>query len=519
MRIQAIAIAAPEHYAGKKISKINSLDPVSLFNALRVAASAAEEGKGVWGNSNWAMGQVKRRQSCMLMYSLDDLPRLDALLESESPNLVLIGAMSVCMRGALDCAAYIRARMGSRCVIVLGGRHVSEAMYKGQNNKITHHASSPLQLAAMGEIDDVFDLVIGGEAEDIIFRLGESLGRRRFEGKRDRRRVLLDVSEAAGNWVAGTLSEADEIFTLSGKFGFIDRSTLPSVAKLFGASSKFSVFGGLHTAHVYSDTGPGCIFDCSFCSERLSVAGRPENISGAPFSLYRQLNEAARSIFLEYGEMQASAFVEDSTFLLGKRSNIKVFCELMERNRLPVRFGAQLTVDQILSRPEELIRLSAVGLSYVFLGIETLDPFFVGGMNKDTSRNLKSWACRIEAACELLNSCGMKIGFALLFGLGETHVLRVRLIDFIEKINANIDFPVAVSMNWAVQHPLKGFDNGANYKYLQWPVLGTHMMELFHCFGEASTEYPIPHVGKPKFEEVLDVVNRSAASLNFISGS
>lgn len=352
MKIQAIAIAAPEHSAGKKDSIVDSCDPVSLFNALRIAAVAADEGRGAWGNSNWADGCLKRRQSCMLMYSLDDLPRLNALLEAEEPNLVLIGAMSICMRGALECAKYIRASIGDQCVIVLGGRHVSESMYKDKDNSVIHHKSSPLQLVSNEEMEDVFDLVVGGEAEDVIFRLGESLGRKKFEGGSDRKRLLSDVSDASGNWVAGIINRKKEIFTLSSKYGRIDRANLPSVTKLFGATSRFPVFGGLYTAHVYSDTGSGCVFDCNFCSERLSVVGRPENISGAPSSLYRQLGEAAKSIYLEYGETQVSAFVEDSTFLLGKRSNIRVFCELMECDNLPVRFGAQFTVDQILSRPE-----------------------------------------------------------------------------------------------------------------------------------------------------------------------
>lgn len=510
MSIRAIAIAAPEHFSGKKSSTaINSSDPVSLFNALRTSAAAAEEGKGAWGNSNWASGPLKRRQSCLLMYSLDDVATLDTLLALEDPNLVLIGAMSICMRGALECAEHIRARMGARCIIVLGGRHVSEAMYKNKNNNVLHHKSSPLQLVSAGEISDVFDLVVGGEAEEVIFKLGESLARKKFEGAHDRHRLLSGIADASGNWVAGIISGHEYILTLSSKQGRIDKSTLPSITKLFGTSSKFSVFEGLHTAHVFSDTGPGCVFDCDFCSERLSVTGQPENIMGAPFSLYRQLSEAVNSVLLEYGEIRASAFIEDSTLLLGKKSNISTFCSLMERNSLPVTFGAQLTVDQILSRPKELMRLSSVGLSYVFLGVETLEPFAIGGMNKDVSRKLSSWASRIESACELLNACHLKVGFALLFGLGETHSSRLRLIDLIEKVNRNLDMPIVTSMNWAVQHPLKGFDNGANYTYLEWPVLGKHMLELFHFFGEASTEYNVPKVAKPKYQEVLELLHQS----------
>lgn len=513
MKIQAVAIAAPEHFAGKKDSIVNSSDPVSLFSALRAAAAAADEGRGPWGNSNWADGALKRRQSCILMYSLDDVPRLDAILELEEPNLVLIGAMSVCMRGALECAMHIKAKMGDQCVIVLGGRHVSEAMYKDENNGVVHHRSSPLKLIFNEELADVFDLVVGGEAEDVILKLGESLGRRKFEGLRDRKRLLSDISDASGNWVVGIFSASREIFTSVSKYGRIDKSNLPSVTKLFGATSRFSVFGGLYTAHVYSDTGSGCVFDCSFCSERLSVVGSPGNISGAPFALHRHLDEAANSVFLEHGENYVSAFVEDSTFLMGKKSNIKIFCELLERSFLPVKFGAQFTIDQVISRPDELKRLSAVGLSYVFLGVETLDPYSVGGMNKDTSIKLRSWASRVDHACDVLSSCGIRIGIALLFGLGETHLSRCRLLKFIESINRRLRAPVTVSMNWAVQHPLKGFDNGADYTYLQWPVLDFRMMDLFHSFGEASTEYAIPYVGKPKYEEVLDVVHRSRGLL------
>jgi B12-binding domain/radical SAM domain protein len=506
--IRAIALSAPAHPSGTiHPAALNSPDPVSLFNALRRAASRAAKGEGPWGQSNWAGSRARRRECCLLMYSMDDRPRLDALLRRERPNIVLIGAMSVCMRGAVECATRIRATMGDDCLIVLGGRHASETLYRGARGRpsVEHHRGSVPRLMESGQIEDVFDIVVGGEAEDVVCRLGIALDAAPFAGRRDRARVLAELADADGDWVAGIVDAGGSIRTLASRRLPIDRNDLPSVGWLFGVSASFGVFDGARTAHLFSDTGPGCAFDCGFCSERRSVTGKPQDVDRAAARLYRQMREARDVIADQHPTAKASAFVEDSILLLGKRSAIADFCALMERQPLGVSFGAQLTIDQILARRDDIRRLRDAGLSYLFIGLETLDPAAIGGMSKDISARRSAWAYRAEAALAFLGSLDIKVGAALLFGLGEPAAARLALFEFVGALRRRYGVPQTLSMNWAVQHPLKGQDGGTGYDYAGWPVIGEQMLGLFHSFGEASTEYPVAGVARPTVREVTDI--------------
>src|SRR5690606_9790538 len=120
--------------------------------------------------------------------------------------------------------------------------------------------------------------------------------------------------------------------------------------------------------------GPGCIYDCSFCSERRSVTGSIQEIKGAPRRIYKQFEETLSTISQAYPNRGASAFVEDSTFLSGSPLAISQLCQLMEDRPLDIVFGGQFTIDQILSRKDIIRRLAKNGLRYVFVGLETLNP-------------------------------------------------------------------------------------------------------------------------------------------------
>src|SRR6188768_3953202 len=123
--LRVLAIAAPQFQSGGVGDLgISSADPASLFNGCRWAAYLAQQKIGPWGESNWAGTRAARRPAVLLMNSLDDsLPVLHERLETIRPNLVLIGAMSVCLPGAVAVARYVRALLGDDVCIVLGGRH------------------------------------------------------------------------------------------------------------------------------------------------------------------------------------------------------------------------------------------------------------------------------------------------------------------------------------------------------------------------------------------------------------
>ena len=277
MSIRVVAIAAPqipESMIGSRV--LSSEDPASLFNACRYAASLAENDVGPWGESNWAVSRKERRNSFLLMHSLkEDFPKFERLLTDVKPNILLIGAMSICLPGAVACAKRAKEMFGDEICVVLGGRHASETIYPSQNGTIVHHHGSPLRLIEEERIEQVFDLVISGEGEHLIPWIGEKihdLGRHSIAPSKICS-YLQGIDQVPGRWIVGWINSLDQIQTIEGRGGNFDRNTLPSSVEMFGVGSSFKVFDGRLTAHIFSDTGSGCVYDCEFCSERRSVTG------------------------------------------------------------------------------------------------------------------------------------------------------------------------------------------------------------------------------------------------------
>lgn len=382
MALRVMAISAPENQKsvpGQFVLK--SKDPVSLYNACRCAASLAMDGVGSWGESNWATNRNERKKTIMLMHSFEDeLFIFEKMLQQERPNLLLIGAMSVCLPGAIACARKAKEILGDEVCVVLGGRHATESIYLNHFGKVVHHAGSPLILMARHSIPKVFDVVISGEGEYIIPWIGEAID------SLDIRHISLskiaeymgNVNEVPGRWILG-FSTGNQISTIINSGIPIDKNLLPSPCEVFGINSSFDVFKDRMTAHVFSDTGCGCVFDCSFCSERRSVTGPPSQLSTGSNRLFRQLQIAERVINEDYPGRKASAFIEDSTILSGSALSLRQLAKLLDKKRFNIRFGGQLTIDQTLSRIEELRLLKKVGLDYVFIGIETIEPHTIGG--------------------------------------------------------------------------------------------------------------------------------------------
>ncbi|OJH42099.1 B12-binding domain/radical SAM domain-containing protein [Cystobacter ferrugineus] len=515
MSLRVIAVSAPDWIKGAKDSRaLNSRDPASLFNACRYAAHRTFDPSSAWSSSNWAGTRAQRRAQTLLMYSLDDMPVFAEMLRRERPNLLLLGAMTLCLPGAVVCAALAKEILGDQVVVVLGGRHASESMYLEKHSArlpehVRHHPSSPLRLMATGRIARVFDLVVAGDGEYLIASLGEAVAAAEAEGSTDLTRSLLDRLDARipGGWIAGALEEnTPRVLPSTGTR--MDYGQMPSPSRMFGAIAGFDVFGGRVTAHAFSDTGRGCVYDCGFCSERSSVTGGLRDPASSSERLHRQLVEAVTVIHEDHPARGASAFVEDSVMLGGSPRLVDQFVDRLESEPLDIVFGAQLTIDQILTRRTQLARLAGVGLRYVFVGVETLVPEAIGGMSKDLGRKQAPWLSRIHRALEFLGEQGIHCGCAILFGLGETQERRMELLEALRTMRGVYGMPSPVSANWAVQHPLCGQDGGAGYEYIEWGTPEGPFLECFHRFGEASVRYPLPHVGPPRLEEVQEVTAR-----------
>ena len=515
MGLRLLAVAAPDRVSGTPhVKALASRDPASLFNACRHAAWLASRSKhSAWSNSNWNASRESLRETFLLMHSLDDMPDFLEIVQEVRPNLLLIGAMTICLPGAIACAVEARRLLDESVFIVLGGRHASETIYLSKARSradafVMHHPSSPLNLAHKGEIPDVFDLIVAGDGEHIIAEVGEAVATLPVAGNEKRRKrtdVLGLISpEIPGDWIAGAVA-GEAIETVVSAGNLIDYDKLPSPALMFGVSGGFDIFRGCKTAHVFSDTGRGCVYDCSFCSERKSVAGGLKSLEGAARRLHRQLVQSRSVIEADSPGWGASAFVEDSVLLAGSPRLIDAFIEFCRVEPPHVQFGAQLTIDLILRRRDHIAALSSLGLRYLFVGIETLIPGNVGGMSKDLASRSGSWMTRVEAVLELCAALDIKVGAALLFGLGESQQDRLQLLEVLRSLRMGTGNPSPISLNWAVQHPLCGDDGGANYKYTQWGVPPGRFSELLSRYGEASTLYPVGGLSGPRLEDLEEI--------------
>lgn len=218
------------------------------------------------------------------------------------------------------------------------------------------------------------------------------------------------------------------------------------------------------------------------------------------------MEDAAKVIEQDHPGRGASAFVEDSVLLGGSPRALDTLCELLEARPLPIEFGAQLTVDQVLRREQQLTRLARVGLRYLFIGLETIDPAKIGGMSKDIGSTNDSWESRSKQVFETLARNKITCGCALLFGLGEAHESRLALLDTLIRKKRETGSPAVISANWAVQHPLK--ESRCDYVYLDWGTPAGPYLELFHNFGEASLKYQLTNQKAPKIKELQQIVRK-----------
>lgn len=507
-RIRALAVSAPDWISGTKSEHaLNSTDPASLFNACRYAANLAQKKKGSWADSNWAVSRKEIRKYFLLMYSLDDMDRFETLILSTRPNLLLLGTMTLCMPGAIECAKLAKRLLGDDILIILGGRHITETIYLENErtrvpSAVRHHSASPGRLMREGRIPPIFDIIISGEAEQIIAEIGIAF----CNSLPGRPTSVADSIQPGvpGLWIAD-FPRLNRTLVSSGVRLSYDE--IPSIVNIFGVTASFDIFKGRMTSHIFSDTGPGCVYDCNFCSERRSITGNIQDIKGAPRRVYRQLKDSVSIIAQDHPGKGASAFVEDSIFLSGSPLAISQLCELLEYEPLDIVFGGQFTIDQVVRRKKLIARLNKNGLQYIFIGLETFDPEEIGGMNKDLDKKSGSWQNRFASALSFLIETKISCGCALLFGLGESHSSRIALLETLIEYKKKTGEPKIISANWAVQHPLRDCPESEGEDYLRWGTPKGPLLSAFHRFGEASLEYPLSGVAPVVLTEVEDILS------------
>lgn len=498
-QLRVLAVAAP--YWPRRSSSttltLGSRVPFSLQNACRLAAGMAKSGQGAWGNSNWAKVDLN---DVVVMYDYaDDLDEFQQKIEAIQPNLLLIGAMTLALPGAIEIALIAKVRLGDRVTIVLGGKHASETIYREQAN-VLHSVSSPLCLMSEGKIPPLFDVVVSGDGEQVIAKLGELVAI--HDSAKKVIANLGEVRDCAGNWIVGSIKNA-QIQTIISTGTPIDYASLPIPAEIFGFQSSFEVFGTDRTAHVYSDTSRGCMYDCFFCTERSTVNGQPK-LKGAAERLLRQIKATAGS-GKDSGD-RVSAFVEDSILLMGNNRELENLYQLLKREPVQISFGGQMTVDLLIRKETQTIvrKLKEVGLSYLFVGLETGNEAVAMQMSKNVHSKGQDWMVRNEQIVKFMTEAGLKYGVSVLFGLGESQADRVRLLKEIARWQKEYSGnPCVVSLNWATQHPLL---NVGRHDYVEWGTeADSELLPFFQSlFGEASEKYLVGGQ-KPTIEELREL--------------
>ncbi|MBA5872517.1 MAG: radical SAM protein [Nitrospira sp. CR2.1] len=516
--LRVLAVSGPHWPIRPKevcIKSLSAASPFSLQNAVRQAAGFAADGVGVWADSNWT--NLEGRQESVLLLEFMDEARiiLEERLATLKPNLVLIGAMTLGFRGAIEVARLVRNALGSQCLIVLGGKHANETM-RVFASQVTLLPSSPLTLMQKGVIEcsdnkPLFDLVVSGDGEELITVLGEIVYERTRLGG-----IVSDaigdgrqLKRAKGNWCAGWLQDG-AIHTIKSAGLVIPFDKVPTAPSLFGLQSRFPVFDGGLTGHAYSDMGRGCRYNCFFCSERVVLNGRPHSHGDPVSRLYRHLED----IWIAGGKGECGmigAFVEDSILLGGHDRYITNLVEHLIANPLPgLKVGCQLTVNDIarLKSNQSLARFANAGIDYVAFGMETINEGVASRMSKHRRPGL--WSEANRSALEFLSESRLLAGVFLLWGLGENQWEREhqiqQLLEWKDRYNGQ---PCAVGLNWATLHPgvVPDVDNEKNRwptsthemthsttlpDFVEWGTLpeSGRLQAFVELFGEASENYP-----------------------------
>lgn len=508
--LRVVAVSAPQWVAHKGYENqksLNSTDPFSLQNALRIGAWKAQQGIGQWRNSNWADRKNMKHSIRLMNYCEDEMPEFIDLIINVKPNLLFIGAMTLSYPGAIALAKCAKDILKDNVFIVLGGKHCNETFWN-KGNEFFHHNGSPLRNISVSNDtkQNVFDLVISGDGEDIISQIGEIVGQLISEGKNLNLfyNHINQLLQAKGNWIAGWVDNSFSINAIKSLEIPIDYDSIPIPAEVFGMTANFPVFEADITGHAYSDISKGCVYDCYFCSERNSINGKLQQKESAPQRLYKQFNKIVDIGTKENKAKVISAFVEDSIILSGSIRLLKDFNQLLSKKPLGLKWGCQLTIDGFLqSEMIEVVKdLKKNGLVYILFGMETINEKIAFKMSKNSHKEEK-WKSRNEHAIEIMSKLGLKAGFCVLWGLGEHQADRRKHLETLQKWQNEYGAPNVISLNWAVKHPLRTQDI-REPNYLDWGTNrnSKYLETYIELFGEASDKYNLMNVENPPVSEM-----------------
>lgn len=516
--LKVLGVSAPHYikrYKDTISESLNSNDAFSLYNAYKVAAYKAENKDENWGTSNWNTKEGRDTSILLLQYYYNDIPKFLEKLKELEPNLLFIGCMTLGFAGAIEIAKLAKNVLKEKVFIVLGGKHINETLFE-ENDVIKQLQSSPLLLMQSKKIPKIFDMICSGDGEEILYQIGNAVNQSletnlnfcdvyRYEG----------LKSAKGDWILGWINDKNECQFLRSKKEELDYNVMPLTNELFNISTKFDVFDNSKlTAHTMSYLSKGCVYNCFYCSECSKINGRLKQTENAAQRLYKNLESIQKVGRNRYNCEKMSAFVEDSILLAGNPVWLNQLSNLLKKNPLEVEFGAQFTIDTLLNEDNQKVidKLSRQGFKYIFVGLETNNEDIANKMNKNNKKS--SWIEKNEKAIEFIKSVNMKYGVSILFGLGENQNDRIMLMEMIHNWQKRYGLPNVISMNLAVQHPLR---NNEEYDYIEWGTnADSEYLKIFvEMFGEASEKYKLPGVVLPTIDELKELQKSFAIIKNY----
>ncbi|MBI3070223.1 MAG: hypothetical protein HYY87_02865, partial [Candidatus Levybacteria bacterium] len=222
------------------------------------------------------------------VWNEDARRKLIEKLDRENPHVVLITNTSPSHPYAIRIADTVR-ELSPNSLVFIGGPHEDETM-KGATSGPLFMPGSTLRDIREGRINPSFDFVFSGDGDYVVSTFMQLVGEIVIENPNASREKIKEsmikrmraipefFSSLPGTGIVATLTEDNEVVSVSLSGSRIDLGKLPFIYRYFPNLSRFDVFKKSDaslkkTAHLM--TSRGCPNTCLFCSESRQVVGKP----------------------------------------------------------------------------------------------------------------------------------------------------------------------------------------------------------------------------------------------------
>ncbi|MCW5983483.1 MAG: radical SAM protein [Bryobacteraceae bacterium] len=327
------------------------------------------------------------RQTAILDMPMDELP-VKAVLDRIAGGVDWIGLTCTTLNygSARSVARAVKARFPT-VPVVLGGPH---ATFTAEQ--------------ILSEPDPVFDVVVQGEAENIVLPLDQAFESRQW------RTLISDI--------AGVCCRLDGVVRSGGRTAYVgDLDALPFPARQLLPMSKYAAY----QPHTPIITSRGCPFHCAFCS-----AGQMHGQTFRARSAENVVDEVERVVRV-YGF--STIHFSDDTFSMNSR-RVRQICQIMRARGIKCRWLCETRAETLTA--ELLQDMAAAGCFLVTMGVES-------GCQKLNDRSgRRSHVGHVRKAVQMCREAGIESRIGFVIGLpGETADTLERSLEFALDVRAD----------------------------------------------------------------------------------